>query len=134
MDEKKTAVVLTENPPRNVPSVAKLLGVDTSTIYLWLQQYRAMSDSEREEFIRDKRKTCAPMWAALEEMALVRAMVETLEGSAMDARSSTVSAGIAKDKLVGTGEPKDVTPASPASPSLLREIPGLPSDKQPQEG
>lgn len=124
-DTKRTAVALNQNGA-STPTVASLLGIDPSTVYRWLQQFSVMDDSEREAFVRDKRKTCDCLWASIEETSLLRAMIEQLSGSAKDARDATVSAGVARDKnMMSAGAPKPVdnTSTNTPHPALLPDKP-----------
>lgn len=117
-ETKELASTLLASFPQQ--SVATLLGVPLSTIHHWLNQIRAMGDSEREASMADKRKVSDLLWAYLEEGALLRALLLALhEGSAKEMQAAATTAGISRDKIKDCGQPRNITPPSSTSHSTL---------------
>lgn len=128
-DQKSTALAATCGGTTNEAST--ISGVPAPTIRRWVADLKAMDDSELEALIFDKKRTISGLWAIIGVDALEFAQELRAVGNAKGFQSAMVAAGICSTKLEALGQPKTVQDASPTSPSLLREIPGLPTDTKP---
>ena len=129
--ERKALAIAAHQLTNSSTQASEIADVPESTVRYWIQQFEMWNDSELEAFIADKKRAIGGLWAHMGVEALEFAQELRTAGDARGFQSAMLAAGIASTKLESLGQPKDVTPASPTSPSLLREIPGLPTDTKP---